>query len=725
MIAKIVIDISHSHVDKPFDYRVPNSLEKFVQEGMRVNVFFHGALRKGVILGFKKTSRETQLKSIESLIELTPCYSKELIDLAQMMSRKYARPLYDYLELLTPFKKRIPREVRLICDYHPEKYRDVFQGRPFVTQGFEKPQVMTGLTNHDLRLEEFKPSLDSPKLKMLSLSKELPVKGPKQQALIDLLKSHKSISAAIVKKTHKISQSTIQSLMDKGIIQVSETPRHLHRHPINTLDDALEISDGFFDRQVQWIKPGDTKNVGRFISTLISQEKPLKKTYILCPETLMAHSYFESLREVIQGVSIHDASAAFKTRLENSLRFDAFNVMIGTMHGLAAHLEAIEHVIIVDSHDANYARSLPPIFEFSDFESIMIKHGGFITHITETLSFKDHVSSQTGDLPLFDLGHSFNKQFRLIDTREHALKNQSSMITDELIKAIKDTIRQGKNSVLVHNFTGKHSHYACPICQKKATCPDCHAVLTPSDGALICDNGHETISLPIKCPECDIPMTPVFEGLDAVLEELKNLFKETPVILYSNGWLDDSYQFDRPTIFLGLNSMVKHTQIKNVGLKAILDVDRMLSVKAYDTRFQTFALLMKLTTYHPDATLYIQTNSPDHPVIRGLMDPEGFYEASLKELGKLTLPPFTEMAQVVFDVRNKPRNDYLGQNMVNYLKKALRDHVTIIGPSYKMSQGIITLKSNDLHDHYAALNNLIKAFIDEVSIEIKHAHYEV
>ena len=723
MIAKIIIDISHTHVNKAFDYRVPESLGAILKEGMRVNVFFHGTKRSGVVVGFKKTSREKRLKSIHSLIELTPTYSYSMLELAKVLSQKYARPIYDYFKLLTPIKKRVKSEVRIFCDYHPEKYGERFKNQSWITHGYDDASIISGLKNHDLRLEEvvFPPKLKT--TRVLSILRESPVKGKKQQQLITLLKQFKQLDETTIIKVYGISKSTINSLIEKAIIHAEVKPSYLNPGSLIQRENRFQFSQDFLNSKIRWIKPGDASTLGSLVASLIDHHDASSMTYIVCPEANMARTMVDAYKDTIEGLAIFDVNDSFKKQFENTLKFDSYHVMIGTMHGLMAHLEAVDHLIVIDGHDASYSRALPPFFDLKDLIAVISHQEGTITHLTHTLSLKDYVAYKHGDMIALDLGSSSKANLQLIEPKPFNPSN--SILREELIDAIHKTLDDKRHVLIIHNFRGKNAHVACPICHKKARCQTCDEILSLQGHQLICPNGHESNPIPLKCPDCQVPMVSMYEGIEATFQALKSSFPDIHVVKGITNDFDHIKQLETPSIILGFSQLIKRASIRNVGLKALIDFDRMVSLKSYDMQFQTFALLHKLLDIYPDAPLFIQTRFKNHPVIEGLKDPNGFYEGTLKELNQLNLPPFIDMAQIVFEPMKEIDLEKIGLNMVAYLKKATRNHVTILGPSYKMNRGVITLKSSSLSDHYAAFNNLVKAFMDEVRIEIKHAHFEV
>ncbi|WP_040948590.1 primosomal protein N' [Gorillibacterium massiliense] len=91
MFAKVIVDVAAKPTNRPYDYRVPDSLLPWIEVGSRVGVPF-GAR---TVLGFvtelldKSTVDSKRLKDIDHVMDLYPPLTPELVELASWMSRKY------------------------------------------------------------------------------------------------------------------------------------------------------------------------------------------------------------------------------------------------------------------------------------------------------------------------------------------------------------------------------------------------------------------------------------------------------------------------------------------------------------------------------------------------------------------------------------------------------------------------------------------------------------
>ena len=102
MIAQVIINSNVKNLNKIFDYNVPQEMEGTICVGDRILVPFGNkkTLEEGFVIGFKEKS-EFKLKDIVKVqdgIKLT----KENIELAKLMARRYFCNISDCIKLMLP-----------------------------------------------------------------------------------------------------------------------------------------------------------------------------------------------------------------------------------------------------------------------------------------------------------------------------------------------------------------------------------------------------------------------------------------------------------------------------------------------------------------------------------------------------------------------------------------------------------------------------------------------
>jgi primosomal protein N' (replication factor Y) len=103
------VDIPLAHLDRPFDYRVPDQLDTEAVPGCRVRVRFAGQLVDGYLLERADTSTHPgKLAFLERVVSPEPVLSPEIATLARGVADRYAGTLADVLRLAVP-----PRHARV------------------------------------------------------------------------------------------------------------------------------------------------------------------------------------------------------------------------------------------------------------------------------------------------------------------------------------------------------------------------------------------------------------------------------------------------------------------------------------------------------------------------------------------------------------------------------------------------------------------------------------
>lgn len=107
-VATVAVDISLSHLDRPFDYLVPAQLADQAQPGARVRVRFAGRLVDAFVLQrLPSTDHGGRLGYLERVVSPEPVLTEEIAALARAVADRYAGSLADVLRLAVP-----PRHAR-------------------------------------------------------------------------------------------------------------------------------------------------------------------------------------------------------------------------------------------------------------------------------------------------------------------------------------------------------------------------------------------------------------------------------------------------------------------------------------------------------------------------------------------------------------------------------------------------------------------------------------
>jgi len=104
----VAVDVPLAHLDRPFDYLVPERLTQAAVPGCRVRVRFAGRLTGGYLLERASTSdHQGSLAFLERVVSPEPVLTGEIADLARAVADRYGGTLADVLRLAIP-----PRHAR-------------------------------------------------------------------------------------------------------------------------------------------------------------------------------------------------------------------------------------------------------------------------------------------------------------------------------------------------------------------------------------------------------------------------------------------------------------------------------------------------------------------------------------------------------------------------------------------------------------------------------------
>ena len=120
IFADIIIDISSEKLDRSFQYRVPEELEKEIKVGMVVSIPFGNGnqLRKGYVTGLTREPKvdPARLKNICGISSAEETTESRLIALAAWMRENYGSTMIQALKTVLPIQEKMKaKEKRYLC----------------------------------------------------------------------------------------------------------------------------------------------------------------------------------------------------------------------------------------------------------------------------------------------------------------------------------------------------------------------------------------------------------------------------------------------------------------------------------------------------------------------------------------------------------------------------------------------------------------------------------
>lgn len=103
-VAQVVVEVEPAHLDRPFDYLVPDDLADAVHVGSRVEVTFAGRRRRGLVVAVVATSEVAgdRLRPLRRVLGPHAWMTQEELAVARWAADRYAAPLGDVLRHALP-----------------------------------------------------------------------------------------------------------------------------------------------------------------------------------------------------------------------------------------------------------------------------------------------------------------------------------------------------------------------------------------------------------------------------------------------------------------------------------------------------------------------------------------------------------------------------------------------------------------------------------------------
>ncbi|HHW46631.1 MAG TPA: primosomal protein N' [Clostridiales bacterium] len=587
VVAQVAVDQTAFHFDKPYTYYLPNELAT-AQPGCRVIVPFGSGNRKrlGVILSIDKTNSISGLKPVIEVIDQTPLFTGEMLELACWLREHTFCTYFDAYKTMLPAGINI----RLVPTYvisENTSLEDIEKLSGDMRRAAEilynsscaierrKLLNMMGLTEESNILERLAKKgiikradkavqrVGDAIVKMVRLADpEMDLTGykitPKQQLVIDLLTQTGSASAKEACYFTGVTAAVLKGLEKKGILEYFEqedfrTPYNIENvkedvQNIVLTDEQQRAFDALYAKyrenagsaallygltgsgktQVYLKLANEVVKSGRGVIVMVPE-------IALTPQTIaLFHKYFGNKVAVFHSaMSLGQRMDEFK-RIRNK---DAL-IAVGTRSAVFAPFEDIGLIVIDEEHEHTYKSEMSPRYHARDVARFRCAaHKALLVLSSATPSIESYSAAKAGKYTLCCLHERYGKsvlpQVITVDMRQELASGNSGLLSRLMVESIDEVLSHGQQVILLLNRRGHNTYISCPLCGYVATCPNCSITLTyhSANGRMMCHYcGYSQEALTI-CPGCKNPrMRYSGIGTQKLESELKALFPEAKIL---------------------------------------------------------------------------------------------------------------------------------------------------------------------------------------------------
>ncbi|MCP9929826.1 primosomal protein N' [Cyanobium sp. AMD-g] len=368
--------------------------------------------------------------------------------------------------------------------------------------------------------------------------------------------------------------------------------------------------------------------------------------------------------EYHSGMGDGERVVAWRRCLEATLQREPC-LAVGTRSAVFLPLGHLGLIVLDEEHDASYKQESPmPCYHAREVARLRARlSGARLVLGSATPSLETWWRCQSGPqglpgdtllLPLPErIGQRPLPPVRLVDMRQELVDGHRRLISRPLMARLERLQEAGEQAVVLVPRRGYRSFLSCRSCGEVVLCPHCDVALTVHRGPRAggqggrewlrchwCDHRQE---MGDRCGHCgSTAFKPFGAGTQRVMEQLATELEGLRLIRFDRDTtrgrdghrrLLERFAAGEADVLVGTQMLAKGMDLPAVTLAAVLAADGLLHRPDLRASEQCLQLLLQLAGRagrgeRPGEVL-VQTYSPDHPVIRHLVD--GRYGAFLAE----------------------------------------------------------------------------------------------
>ena len=375
-------------------------------------------------------------------------------------------------------------------------------------------------------------------------------------------------------------------------------------------------------------------------------------------------------------------------------------LVIGARSAVFAPVKNLGLIIIDEEHEGSYKSGTTPRYHARQVAMHRCRTEDAVLLMgSATPSLEAYHYMHSGKLQHFSLPERLSGgSMPAVEIQD--LNGESVPLSRSLIREIRTTHEQGRQSILFLNRRGFSYFFHCHSCGYEMKCRNCSVNLTyhKQNNSMVCHYcGYRSPPVDV-CPECgSIDVGYSGFGTERIEEEIERLFPDLTVRRVDTDSVRkkhvlkeilNEFHAGKIDILLGTQMVAKGLNFPGVKLVVIISADTGLQLPDFRAAERTFNLIVQVSgragRFHPDGKVIVQTYLPKNETIRlaARGDLETFYNKELEARKILGFPPFTRLIRLVFRARSsaKSRSAAAGFAQILSEQEEAGTDVEILGP---------------------------------------------
>lgn len=673
LVAKIIIGISTSALNRTFTYRIPADLISQVDIGSVVLVPFGkgNRLKEGYVIeiGHLREEPEFELKDISSVKDNVSVMS-ELMRLGFWMHNRYQCTLTSALKLM------LPRDIDVKL-------------KTFKTIVLDDNELQKAI--------EYKQSIENNK----KLEKRYQILSFIENVCLNNSSGAYYFVEKDILSQFETTSAMIKSMEKHGLFRRQDEvyERRIDILNQNTQDIDVKLTDeqskvigqvsGALGKQETFLLHGVTGS-GKTEVYLRLIEKVIEKgqnAIVLIPEiglTPQTIMRFVSRFGNIVGVMHSKLNLGERYEQWQKAKNGDVKIMIGARSAIFAPFENIGMIIIDEEHEHTYKSEQNPKYHAREVAiKRALSHKCPVVLGSATPLVDSYHKGKSGQYKLLEMTHraveGANKTIKVVDMRIELEEGNTDFLSRSLHDSIRVALDQKEQVILFLNRRGYAGSVSCRACGYVHNCEHCDVSMTyhKNNGRLICHLCGASKSFEKTCPSCSSKYIKGFgAGTQKIEGHLNKLFpdarilrmdQDTTVRKHGHEKILASFRDHEADILIGTQMVAKGHDFHNVSVVGVLAADMSLNVQDFRGAERTFQLITQVVGRTGRGQLagkaIIQTYQPDHYSILHAIkeDYQGFFDEEILFRRAMIYPPFCHLLSIV----TQSENDYRGRDLLH------------------------------------------------------------
>ena len=698
-----------------FTYKVPDSLAQTVKAGMRVTVpLGKSKTYIGIVAETHDRQPDFTTRSILSVTDSEPVLLASQLEMWHWIADYYMAPVGEVMNAALPAGLRDD-------DYHPR-----YETCVTLTPTYRNEQALHVALNILAR----SPMQQKVLIDFLTLSHYDTMEGEACREEVTEVSRDELINFSRCKTQH------VRALIDRKMLMLYQRevgrlnqggephPEHIKKLSAGQAEAYNNILFSMLRKNVVLLhgvtSSGKTEIYIHLIQKMLDEHK---QVLYLLPEIALTVQMTQRLRKVFgRRMGIYHSKYSDDERVEiwrKQLSENPYDVVLGARSAVFLPFKRLGLVIVDEEHETSFKQQDPaPRYHARSVAVMMAAKAGAKTLLgTATPSVESYHNAVTGKYGLVTLFSRYSDiqlpKIEVVDIADmQRRKMMSGPFSPPLLAAVREALEGGEQAILFQNRRGFAPMVECKVCGWVPRCQNCDVSLTlhRTMNVLTCHYCGYTYTVPAQCPCCESKeVIGRGFGTERVEDDISAIFPEARIARMdldttrsrsAYARIINDFSEQRTNLLIGTQMVSKGLDFDHVSVVGILNADSMLHYPDFRAAEHAFMMMAQVSgragRKGKQGRVILQTKSPEHPVIRHVVDNdyEAMYHEVMEERETFCYPPFCHVVYVYVKHRDESIAESAAILLGGYLRQSFAHRV--LGPDRPAVARIKTLSIRKL-----------------------------